>query len=346
MTIQDTSRVAGVARGDAKPAPAKTPRPIRRLPVQKDWPSWAIVAVQIGILVGIIALWEIGARAGLIDGFFWSQPSAIWRTFIIFFTEGDAWTDIGFTFRSTFSLWDTFRALHPWLNLTQPRRDADMARSMLAHYDQSAEHMLPVWSHHANENWCMSGYHSVSVLADAALTGATVYRCKDGLVCDGSTRTGGNGVQLGGSCFLSEECGGDAFCKEGKCVPAVVDDQHGFLSGLALHRGFFAAFVFGCRFVVVFAFFAGDAVFGSAVADPAAPVISLQDVGVRFSRHVLRTETAALAAAAAEAANAPSDYSSASESRGTGSNAPASTGGSLASDEQLAALREKLSGNA
>ncbi len=101
MTIQDTSRVAGVARGDAKPAPAKTPRPIRRLPVQKDWPSWAIVAVQIGILVGIIALWEIGARAGLIDGFFWSQPSAIWRTFIIFFTEGDAWTDIGFTFRST-----------------------------------------------------------------------------------------------------------------------------------------------------------------------------------------------------------------------------------------------------
>ena len=47
--------------------------------------------------------------------------------------------------------------------------------------------------------------------------------------------------------------------------------------------------------------------------------------------------------AAAEAANAPSDYSSASESR-TASSAPASTGGSLASDEQLAALREKLSG--
>src|SRR3954454_13246430 len=101
MTIQDTTHVAGVARPEAKPQPAKAPRPVRRLPVQKDWPSWAIIAVQIGILIGIIALWEIGARAGFVDGFFWSQPSAIWRTFVIFFTEGDAWTDIGYTFRST-----------------------------------------------------------------------------------------------------------------------------------------------------------------------------------------------------------------------------------------------------
>ena len=48
------------------------------------------------------AFWEIGARTGLIDGFFWSQPSAICATpCVIFFTEGDAWTDISFTFRST-----------------------------------------------------------------------------------------------------------------------------------------------------------------------------------------------------------------------------------------------------
>ncbi|NRT20165.1 putative alpha-1,2-mannosidase [Hymenobacter sp. 9A] len=46
-----------------------------------------------------------------------------------------------------------------------------MVQSMLAHYDQSAEHMLPVWSHYANENWCMSGYHSVSVIADAVISG-------------------------------------------------------------------------------------------------------------------------------------------------------------------------------
>ncbi|WP_317191899.1 GH92 family glycosyl hydrolase [Hymenobacter rubidus] len=77
----------------------------------------------------------------------------------------------GFTNYTTFSLWDTFRALHPLFNLIQPKRNADMVKSMLAHYDQSAEHMLPVWSHHANENWCMSGYHSVSVIADAIING-------------------------------------------------------------------------------------------------------------------------------------------------------------------------------
>jgi NitT/TauT family transport system permease protein len=87
---------------DAIPASVKASRrPIRHLPVQKDWPAWAIFATQIGILVGLIALWEIAARAGWISAFFWSQPSAIWKTLTIFFTEGEAWTDISYTFRST-----------------------------------------------------------------------------------------------------------------------------------------------------------------------------------------------------------------------------------------------------
>jgi len=76
-----------------------------------------------------------------------------------------------FTNYTTFSLWDTFRALHPLMNIIQPTRDRDMVRSMMAHHDQSPEHMLPVWSHYANENWCMIGYHSVSVIADAIVTG-------------------------------------------------------------------------------------------------------------------------------------------------------------------------------
>jgi NitT/TauT family transport system permease protein len=94
--------MASIARVQAKPEAAKpTARAVRRLPVQKDWPTWALIATQMGILAGAIALWEIGARAGWIDAFFWSQPSAIFNTLVIFFTTGDAWTDIGFTFRST-----------------------------------------------------------------------------------------------------------------------------------------------------------------------------------------------------------------------------------------------------
>ncbi len=80
-------------------------------------------------------------------------------------------TATNFTNYTTFSLWDTYRALHPLFNITQPTRNSDMGSSMLAHYSQSAEHMLPVWSHYANENWCMIGYHSVSVIADVIMKG-------------------------------------------------------------------------------------------------------------------------------------------------------------------------------
>ena len=77
----------------------------------------------------------------------------------------------GFTNYSTFSLWDTYRALHPLFNIIQPSRNNDMLKSMMAHYKESALHMLPIWSHYANDNWCMSGYHSVSVIADAIIKG-------------------------------------------------------------------------------------------------------------------------------------------------------------------------------
>jgi predicted alpha-1,2-mannosidase len=73
----------------------------------------------------------------------------------------------GFVNYTTFSLWDTYRALHPYFTIVQPKRNQDMVSSMLAHYYQSVHNMLPVWSHYANENWCMIGYHSVSVVADA-----------------------------------------------------------------------------------------------------------------------------------------------------------------------------------
>ncbi|MEN4761529.1 GH92 family glycosyl hydrolase [Chryseobacterium sp. C39-AII1] len=77
----------------------------------------------------------------------------------------------GFTNYTTFSIWDTYRALHPFFNIIQPKRNGDMVKSMMAHYDQFSMKMLPIWSHYANDNWCMSGYHSVSVVADAIIKG-------------------------------------------------------------------------------------------------------------------------------------------------------------------------------
>jgi predicted alpha-1,2-mannosidase len=78
---------------------------------------------------------------------------------------------VGFDNYTTFSLWDTYRALHPLFTVLQQKRTAGMINSMLSHYDQSVHHMLPVWSHYANENWCMIGYHAVPVIADAIIKG-------------------------------------------------------------------------------------------------------------------------------------------------------------------------------
>ena len=84
----------------------------------------------------------------------------------------------GFTNYTVFSLWDTYRAEHPFLALVKPSRAEDMVSSMLAHYGQSPHGMLPIWSHMANENWCMTGYHAVSVLSDAIAKGLKIDRKK------------------------------------------------------------------------------------------------------------------------------------------------------------------------
>ena len=47
----------------------------------------------------------------------------------------------GFTNYTIFSLWDTYRALHPLFNIIQPKRNNDMIKSMLAHYDESVHNM-------------------------------------------------------------------------------------------------------------------------------------------------------------------------------------------------------------
>ncbi|HIT48714.1 MAG TPA: GH92 family glycosyl hydrolase [Candidatus Coprenecus stercoripullorum] len=80
----------------------------------------------------------------------------------------------GFTNYTVFSTWDTFRALHPLYNIIKRQLSKDIVASMIAHSEQSVHGALPVWSHHANENWCMTGYHSVSILADAIVAGIPV----------------------------------------------------------------------------------------------------------------------------------------------------------------------------
>ena len=72
----------------------------------------------------------------------------------------------GYVNYTIFSLWDTYRAEHPLLNIIEPKAACDMVSSMIDHAEQSVHQILPIWSHAGNENWCMIGYHGVSVVAD------------------------------------------------------------------------------------------------------------------------------------------------------------------------------------
>lgn len=71
----------------------------------------------------------------------------------------------GFVNYSVFSLWDTYRALHPLFTLLEPDRTSDFIQSFLNQFQQAGR--LPVWELSANETDCMIGFHSVSVIADA-----------------------------------------------------------------------------------------------------------------------------------------------------------------------------------
>src|SRR3546814_1645056 len=57
-----------------------------------------------------------------------------------------------FTFRSTFSLWDTFRAQHPLLTLVAPdQTNSDIVKSLVASRKASPHGILPVWQFHGRE---------------------------------------------------------------------------------------------------------------------------------------------------------------------------------------------------
>ena len=88
----------------------------------------------------------------------------------------------GFTFRSTFSLWDTFRAEHPLLTIIEPKAtNVDFIRSLIESQKESPDGILPVWQYQGRETWTMIGYHAVPVIADAFLKGIDDFDYREAL---------------------------------------------------------------------------------------------------------------------------------------------------------------------
>lgn len=75
----------------------------------------------------------------------------------------------GKSYYTVFSLWDTYRALHPLLTIIDQKRTSDFINTFLLQYEQGGR--LPVWELSSNETDCMIGYHCISVIADAAMKG-------------------------------------------------------------------------------------------------------------------------------------------------------------------------------
>ncbi|HET7333230.1 GH92 family glycosyl hydrolase [Dyella sp.] len=73
---------------------------------------------------------------------------------------------------STYSLWDTYRALHPLLTLYQPDRVPDLVNGLVRMAAESPDGP-PVWPLQGVETGCMIGYHSAVVLAEAHAKGFT-----------------------------------------------------------------------------------------------------------------------------------------------------------------------------
>ena len=73
--------------------------------------------------------------------------------------------DSGREVYTVFSLWDTYRALHPLLTKIEPERTVDFVYTAMKNFEQGGE--LPMWELASHETHCMIGYHAVPMILEA-----------------------------------------------------------------------------------------------------------------------------------------------------------------------------------
>jgi len=98
-------------------------------------------------------------------------------------TDGKTHTAQGFSNYTVFSLWDTYRALHPLMTIINPQKTSDWINTFITQHEQGG--MMPVWELWGNETFCMTGYHHTSVIWDAyqkGIRGFDAGKALDGMV--------------------------------------------------------------------------------------------------------------------------------------------------------------------
>ncbi|MGY4536439.1 putative alpha-1,2-mannosidase [Mucilaginibacter sp. UYNi724] len=83
----------------------------------------------------------------------------------------------GFNYYTAFSLWDTYRAENPLLNIIDSKRTLDFIKTFLAVYEQGG--LLPIWPLATTETYCMVGNHSIPVIVDAYAKGIRDFNAEE-----------------------------------------------------------------------------------------------------------------------------------------------------------------------
>ena len=119
---------------------------------------------------------------------------------------------------TVFSLWDTYRALHPLLTEIEPERTVDFVYTAMKNFEQGGE--LPMWELASHETHCMIGYHAVPMILtayvhlaeeDGTLAGYTPRQLLDAMVTT-SNRTEAHRA-YGAQGYLSSELDNESASK-------------------------------------------------------------------------------------------------------------------------------------
>ena len=130
---------------------------------------------------GATSAWEQALGKLRVDGGNKEQKRCFYTALYHCMTSPYLWSDADGRYRGTdnkihvadegrevytvFSLWDTYRALHPLLTQIEPERTVDFVYTTMKNFEQGGE--LPMWELASHETHCMIGYHAVPMMLEA-----------------------------------------------------------------------------------------------------------------------------------------------------------------------------------
>ena len=130
---------------------------------------------------GADSTWEAALGKLKVEGGTKEQKRCFYTALYHCMTSPYLWSDVDGRYRGTdneihvadsgrevytvFSLWDTYRALHPLLTRIEPERTVDFVYTAMKNFEQGGE--LPMWELASHETHCMIGYHAIPMIFEA-----------------------------------------------------------------------------------------------------------------------------------------------------------------------------------